>query len=131
MAIRLDEAIMKKTGRHIQGAAHDRNGAGTARQAYRTRWGIHLVWAIMRIPLQRWPGHSLSVPIGLALSLKETLATTLKGPYRSRSTLARRIVDHVAAALPTRAIRVATDGGDATQAFLRALPTNVDVVGRF
>ena len=122
---------MKKTGRHIQGAAHYRNGAGTARQEYRTLWGINLVWAIMRIPLQRWPGHHLSLPIGLELYLKETLANTLKVPYRSRSALARRIVDHVAATLPTRAIRVATDGGYATQAFLRALPTNVDVVGRF
>jgi DDE superfamily endonuclease len=44
--------------------------------------------------------------------------------------LARRIVDQVAATLPARAIRVATDGGYATQAFLRALPTNVAVVGR-
>jgi len=85
----------------------------------------------MRIPLQRWPGHHLSLPIGLELSLKETLANKLKVPYRSRSALARRIVDHVAAALPTRAIRVATDGSYATRAFLRALPSNVDVVGRF
>src|SRR3989442_9685437 len=126
--VRLDDATMKKTGRHIQGAAHYCNGAGTARQEYRTLWGIHLVWAIMRIPLQRWPGHHLSLPIGLELYLKEALANKLKVPYRSRSALARRIVDHVAAALPTRAIRVATDGGYATQAFLRALPTNVDVV---
>ena len=131
IGVRLDDATMKKTGRHIQGAAHYRNGAGTARQEYRTLWGINLVWAIMRIPLSRWPGHSLSLPIGLQLSLKEALAHKLKVPYRSRSALARRIVDHVAATLPTRAIRVATDGGYATQAFLRALPTNVAVVGRF
>ena len=129
--VRLDDATMKKTGRHIQGAAHYRNGAGTARQEYRTLWGINLVWAIMRIPLQVWPGHHLSLPIGLELSLKETLADKLKVPYRSRSALARRIVDHVAATLPPRAIRVATDGGYATQVFLRALPTNVVVVGRF
>src|SRR5712692_1972733 len=122
---------MKKTGRHIQGAAHYRNGAGTARQEYRTLWGINLVWAIMRIPLTMWPGHCLSLPIGLELYLKEPLANTLKVPYHSRSALARRIVDHVAAALPTRAIRVATDGGYATQAFLRDLPRNVEVVGRF
>ena len=31
--VRLDDATMNKTGRHIQGAAHYRNGAGTARQA--------------------------------------------------------------------------------------------------
>ena len=108
-----------------------RNGAGTARQEYRTLWGINLVWAIMRIPLPRWPGHHLSLPIGLELYLKEPLANKLKVPYRSRSALARRIVDHVAATLPTRAVRVATDGGYATQAFLRDLPPNVDVVGRF
>jgi hypothetical protein len=131
IAVRLDDATMKKTGRHIQGAAHYRNGAGTARQEYRTLWGLNLVWAIMRIPLQRWPGHHLSLPIGLELYLKETLAHKLKVPYRSRSALARRIVDHVAATLPLRAIRVATDGGYATQTFLRDLPTNVDVVGRF
>src|SRR6266581_5009489 len=129
--VRLDDATMKKTGRHIQGAAHYRNGAGTARQEYRTLWGINLVWAIMRIPLTRWPGHHWSLPIGLELSLKEPLANTLNIPYRSRSALARRIVDHVAAELPTRAIRVATDGGYATQAFVRDLPRNVDVVGRF
>ncbi len=78
--IRLDDATMKKTGRHIQGAAHYRNGAGTARQEYRTLWGLNLVWAIMRIPLQRWPGHHLSLPIGLELYLKEPLANTLKVP---------------------------------------------------
>ena len=131
IAIRLDDAIMKKHGRHIQGADHYRNGAGTARQEYRTLWGINLVWAIMRIPLTRWPGHALSVPLGLELYLKATRANTLKVPYRSRSALARHLVDHVAATLPTRAIRVATDGGYATQAFLRHLPTNVEVVGRF
>ena len=109
--VRLDDATMKKTGRHIQGAAHYRNGAGTARQEYRTLWGITLVGAIMRLPLQHWPGHSLSLPIGLELSLQATLANTLNVPSHARSTLARRIVDHVAAALPTRAIRVATDGG--------------------
>ncbi len=85
----------------------------------------------MRLPWQRWPGHHVRLPIGLELSLKEPLAATLTVPYRSRSALARRIVDHVAAVRPTRAIRVAADGGSATRAFLRELPPNVHVVGRF
>ena len=72
---------MKQTGRHIHGAAYCRNGAGTARQAYRTLWGINLVWAIMRVPLTRWPGPSLRLPIGLSLSLKEALAKQLNVPY--------------------------------------------------
>jgi hypothetical protein len=109
--VRLDDATMKKTGRHIQGADHSRNGAGTARQEYRPLWGINLVWAIMRLPCPRWPGHHLSRPIGLARSLQATLAATRKRPYRSRRALARRLVDPVAATRPTRAIRVATDGG--------------------
>jgi hypothetical protein len=128
--VRLDDATMKKTGRHIQGADHYRNGAGTARQDYRTLWGINLVWAIMRLPFTRWPGHHRSRPIGLERYRKEALAKKLKGPYRSRSALARRIIDHVAAELPTRPIRVATDGSDATKSFLRDLPSNVHVVGR-
>ncbi len=129
--VRLDDATMKKTGRHIQGASHYRNGAGTARQEYRTLWGLNLVWPSRRIPLRCWPGHHLSLPVGLELYLKETLATQLGVPYRSRSALARRIVDHIAAELPARTIRVATDGGYATQVFLRDLPANVEVVGRF
>lgn len=31
--VRLDDATMQKTGRHLQGADHSRTGAGTARQA--------------------------------------------------------------------------------------------------
>jgi uncharacterized protein YbjQ (UPF0145 family) len=128
--VRLDAATMQKTGRHIQGADHYRNGVGTARQDYRTLWGIHLVWAIMRLPFTRWPGHHLRLPIGLKLSLKAALAKTLQVPYCSRSALARRIMDHVATALPTRHIRVATDGGYATKVFFHDLPSKVHVVGR-
>ena len=83
--------------------------------------GINLVWAIMRIPFSA-AGHHLSLPVRLELYLKEALANKLKVPYRSRSALARRIVDHIAATLPPRAIRVATDGGYATQAFLLPCP---------
>ena len=52
----IDDGTMKKSGPHIEGASHYRNGAGSARQEYRTLWGVNLLWAIMRIPLRRWPG---------------------------------------------------------------------------
>lgn len=128
--IDIDDSTMKKSGPHIEGASHYRNGAGTARQEYRTLWGVNLVWAIMRIPLRRWPGHYLSVPIGLELYLKEDIACQLKVPYWSRSQLARRIIDLAAQQLPTRRLCVAADGEYATKAFLRHLPGNVEVVGR-
>jgi hypothetical protein len=65
----------------------------------------------MRMPLPRWPQHSVSVPIGLSLYLKEGAARKLHLPYRSRSALAREIVDFVATQLPERRIRVLGDGG--------------------
>jgi len=88
------------------------------------------VWGIMRIPLPLWPGHCLSVPIGLSLYLKEAHARKLQLPYRSRSALAREIVAFVAAQLPERQIRVLADGGYATKECLRDLPASVDVVSR-
>lgn len=46
----MDDGTMKKSGSHIEGASSYRHGAGTARQEYRSLWGLNLVWAIMRLP---------------------------------------------------------------------------------
>ena len=131
LTVCIDDHTAKKSGRHIEGRDRYRNGAGSARQEYRVLAGINLVLGIMRIPLKRWPGHYLSVPIGLELYLKEKRARQLRLPYRSRSQLARVIVDLVASTVPERRIRVEGDGEFATQAFLKDLPPLVDVVGRF
>ena len=126
----VDDSTKKKAGRHIEGVGHYRHGAGSARQEYRTLRGLNFVWGIMRIPVPRWPGHSVSVPCGLSLYLKEEHARKVKQPYPSRSALAREIVDFVAAQLPARPIRVLSDGGYATKAYLHRLPATVNVVGR-
>jgi hypothetical protein len=84
----------------------------------------------MRVPIPGWSGQSVSVPVGLSLYLKEEQAEKLKLPYQSRSTLAREIVDFVAAQLPTRQIRLLGDGGYATKEYLHPLPARVDVVSR-
>jgi hypothetical protein len=86
---------------------------------------------IMRIPLTRWPGHSLSIPVGLELYLKPDQAKALKVPYRSRSQLARAILEFVAEQLPERPIRSLADGGYATKDYVRQLPKSVHIVGRF
>ena len=125
-----DDSTKKKAGRHIEGAARYRNGAGTARQEYRTLWGLNFVWVIMRLPLANWPDKRISVPVGLALYLKKPQAKRLKVPHHSRSALAREIIDFVADQLPGHPIRVLADGGYATKEFLRHLPPQVDVVGR-
>jgi len=66
----------------------------------------------------------------LSLYLKEPQARKLELPYRSRSALAREIVDLVAAQLPGRRLRVLGDGGYATKECLRRLPATVAVVSR-
>jgi hypothetical protein len=78
--IGVDDSTKKKAGRHLEGDGHYRNGAGSARQAYRTLRGLNLVWAILRVPVPQWPGHPVSVPLGLALSRTEEPARTLERP---------------------------------------------------
>jgi Transposase DDE domain len=130
IVIEVDDSTKKKAGTQIEGVAHYRNGAGSARQEYRTLRGLNFVWGIMRVPLSCWPGQQVSVPIGLSLYLKEEQARKLNLPYQSRSALAREIIDFVAAQLPTRQIRVLGDGGYATKDYLHQLPATVHVVGR-
>jgi Transposase DDE domain len=131
IVIEFDDTTKKKAGRHIDGVACYRNGAGSARQEYRTLRGLNFVLGVMCVPLGLWPGHSVTVPIGLELYLKEEQARRSGQPYRSRSALARTIVDFVAAQLPGRQIRALGDGGYATKAVLRDLPGTVHVVSRF
>jgi hypothetical protein len=130
LVIEVDDSTKKKAGRHIEGLGHYRNGAGSARQEYRTLRGLNLVWGMMRVPVPGWPGQKVSVPLGLSLYLKEEQAQKLQLPYQSRSALAREIVDFVTAQLPTRRIRGLGAGGYATKESLRQLPATVHVVGR-
>jgi hypothetical protein len=128
--VSFDDTTKKKAGRHIEGLARYRNGAGSARQEYRTLRGVNFVLGIMHIPLTRWPGHCLSIPVGCELYLKESQAQTLHVPYQSRSQLARAILDFVAEQLPGRSIRSLADGGYTTKDYVRQLPTAAHGVGR-
>ena len=129
--VSFDDTTKKKAGSHIEGLARYRNGAGSARQEYRTLRGLNFVLGIMHLPLTRWPGHSLSVPVGLELYLKPAQATALNVPYRSRSQLARALLDFIAQQAPGRPIRSLADGGYATKDYVRQLPEAAHVVGRF
>jgi hypothetical protein len=50
--VSFDDTTKKKAGTPIEGLARYRNGAGSARQEYRTLWGLHFVVGIMRLPLK-------------------------------------------------------------------------------
>jgi len=129
--VSFDDTTKKKAGTHIEGLARYRNGAGSARQEYRTLRGLNFVLGVMHMPLKRWPGHSLSIPVGLELYLKEPQAHKLNVPYRSRSQLARDILDFMAEQVPGRPIQSLADGGYATKDSVRRWPEAVHIVGRF
>ena len=129
--VRFDGTTAKKTGRQIDGADAYRNGAGSARQEYRTLWGMHFIIGEMLIRLTPWPEAFISVPIGLVLYIKEAKAETLGVPYRRRSELARKLLDRLCEVVsPARRVLSVQDGDYATQYFLRGLPENAHVVGR-
>jgi hypothetical protein len=130
LVIACDDTTQNKAGGHSAGGACERNGAGSARQAYRTRRGVTLVLGIMRVPLPLGPGHAVTVPRGLARSLTAAPGRLPHRPYRSRRALARAIVDGVAAQRPGRQLRGLGDGGLAPQACGRDLPATVEVVSR-
>jgi hypothetical protein len=129
--VSFDDTTKKKAGTQIEGLARYRNGAGSARQEYRTLRGLHFVLGSMPIPLTRGPGHSRSVPVGCALSLKAPQAQTLHVPSQSRSQLARALLAFVAEQVPGRPIRSLAAGGYATKDYVRQVPKAAQVVGRF
>ena len=129
--VAFDDTTKKKAGRQIDGLDCYRNSAGSARQEYRTLRGVNFVLGIMRIPLTRWPGHSLSVPVGFELYRKPEQAEKLNVPYRSRSQLARDSLDFIAEQLPDRQLRTLADGGYATKDYVRDFPATAHAVGRF
>jgi len=129
--LRVDETVCKKSGEEIEPADTYRNGAGTARQEYRTLWGVCFVLGEMRVRLPGWPSGFVSVPIGLEVYLKKEKAEELGQKYVRRSRLGQRLVKRVAEEVgPDRRVLSVQDGNYATQYFLQGLPENVSVVGR-
>lgn len=129
--MRFDETTCKKTGPKIEPAGTFRNGASTARQEYRSLYGVNFVLGQMLIRLRPWPEQFVSLPIGLAVYVKESKARELGLAYRRRSELARSMLDRLCGTLaPHRDIRSVQDGNYATQYFLRDLPEQVDVISR-
>lgn len=128
----IDDTTRKKSGRKIQGASHYQNRAGSARQEYRTLWGINFVYVIATLYWDKaGQAFKLALPVGLRVYLKEKVAAELKRPFHSRSELARQAIDSIVTVLPHRQLTLKADGGYSTKEFLRQLPANVEVTGRF
>jgi len=82
----VDETVCKKSGEKIEPADTYRNGAGTARQEWRTLYGVCFVLGKMLVRLPGWSEKPVSVPISLEVHLKEK-AEELGKKYVRRSRL--------------------------------------------
>ena len=91
LQVAFDDTTKKKAGRHIEGLDRYRNGAGSARQAYRTLRGVNVVFAIMAYP-SALARPQPQRPGWLELYLKPAQALKLNVPYRSRSQLAHHML---------------------------------------
>jgi hypothetical protein len=129
--VQFDDSTAKKSGREIEGTSYYRNGSAAARQERRSLFGLNFVIGIMRLGLPEWLGGQLPIPIGLALYLKEADAEVLGQPYRSRSALAREMLDQVVRCLPDRDVYAVQDGAYATKEFLRSRPKQLEAISRF
>jgi hypothetical protein len=130
MRVIVDDAPKKKAGRQLDGSDRYRHGAGSARPEDRTLRGVHCVFGTRPLPLTRWPGHRLRVPVGFALSRTPEPAPKRHVPSRSRRQFARDLLDCAATQWPGRPLRTVADGGYATQDAVRPWPDAVQAVGR-
>ncbi len=132
LSLMIDDTTRKKSGRKIEGAGTYRNGAGTARQEYRSLWGLNFVYVLLQFVWKtNGKCYKLGLPVGLRIYLKEEKAKQLSRAFHSRSYLARQMLDFIAQVLAHRNFLVKADGGYSTKEFLRNLPSNVEVDGRF
>jgi len=130
LRVSCDDTTQPKAGRPREGRDRSRHGAGAARQADRTRRGVHGVLGLRPMPRTRWPGHARSVPGGGARSRQAPPAQTRTVPSQARRQLARALLACVAAQGPGRRLRRRADGGDATQDAVRPWPKAAPGVGR-
>jgi hypothetical protein len=111
--VAIDDTLFHRRGPNVHAASwfHDGSAAGTPKIGYGNNWVVAAI--LVTLPFLRRP---LALPVGFAL--------VHKGIEDSRLTLARRLVEALAAALPGRAIDVVADSAYAGRT-LRGLPAAI------
>ncbi len=113
VTVAIDDTLFHRRGPKVHAASwfHDGSAQGARKVGYGNNWVIAAI--VVTLPFLDRP---LALPTGFAL--------VHKGTDGSRLTLARRLVEHLAAALPGRAIHVVADSAYAGRT-LRALPAAI------
>ncbi|MEM9985224.1 MAG: transposase, partial [Bacteroidota bacterium] len=107
----IDDTLRKKSGKKIEGCSKYNNRAGSARQEYRTLWGINFVYMCLRI---QWGAYRYSIPCGVRVYLKKPVAEDLDREHATRSGLARQMLENLLEAMPHRRFHLIADGGYST-----------------
>jgi hypothetical protein len=123
----IDDTVRKKSGKKIEGCSHYNNRAGSARQEYRSLWGLNFVYMCFRIEVG---SYQYSVPGGVRLYLKESTAEKLGCQYLTRSALAREMLDQLLEAMPQRRFHLIADGGYSTAEMGQGLDERISYTGR-
>jgi len=110
VTVAIDNTLFHRRGPKVHAASwfHDGSATGAHKVGYGNNWVIAAI--VVALPFLDRP---LALPVGFAL--------VHKGTDDSRLTLARRLVERLAAALPDRAIHVVADSAYAGRT-LRTLP---------
>ncbi|MGB8385248.1 MAG: transposase [Dermatophilaceae bacterium] len=113
VTVAVDDTLFHRRGPKVHAASwfHDGSAQGAKKLGYGNNWVIAAI--VVRLP---FVDRQVALPVGFSL--------VAKGTDDSRLTLARRLVESLAAALPDRALQVVADSAYAGQA-LRGLPTRV------
>lgn len=113
VTVAVDDTLFHRRGPRVHAASwfHDGSAAGTKKVGYGNNWVIAAI--IVTLPFLDRP---LALPVSFAL--------VHKGIEDSRLSLARRLVEHLAAALPNRHLEVVADSAYAGRA-LRGLPATI------
>ncbi|HEX2810422.1 MAG TPA: transposase [Kineosporiaceae bacterium] len=111
--VAIDDTLFHRRGPKVHAASwfHDGSATGARKVGYGNNWVIAAI--VVTLPFLDRP---LALPVGFAL--------VHKGIEDSRLTLARRLVEALAAVLPDRAIQVVADSAYAGRT-LRALPATI------
>ena len=126
----IDETAQKKTGAKIYGVGLVHDNRPAARKGWNLSWGLTWVVLTLRIRVPLWGGHVFAVPVMARLCRKEKYGRDGGHLFRTKAQLAWERVERLVSWVSGCRIRLYVDGGYADGKFMKALPPNVEVVGR-
>lgn len=127
--VALDDTLGRHTGKHIRAASMHHDPLLSTRSKPVFHWGH--VWVVVSIVIHvpRWK-KNFALPVLARLYRSQKLCLKEKRPFQKKTELAAELVTVLAGALAERRIRIVADAAYANASVLKALPENVEFIGR-